>query len=134
MQRLEKLLEDAGIKLSSVAADPWGYRAGDAGSADRGPNRSGRDRRLAKRTLRTRSGFDQALTGRFSAHHTGFMARLFLDRIDAHTLIRHADERKRKRSPPGVPPAFRTADQIGSDPERMRGIDREIHEIQARVS
>ena len=34
----------------------------------------------------------------------------------------------------GVPPAFRTADQIGSDPERTRGIDREIHEIQARVS
>ena len=34
----------------------------------------------------------------------------------------------------GVPPAFRTADQIGSDPERTRGIDREIREIQARVS
>ena len=34
----------------------------------------------------------------------------------------------------GVPPAFRTADQIGSDPERTRGIGRKIHEIQARVS
>ena len=34
----------------------------------------------------------------------------------------------------GVPPAFRTADQIGSDPERTRGIGREIHEIQAGVS
>jgi hypothetical protein len=34
----------------------------------------------------------------------------------------------------GVPPAFRTADQIGSDPERTRGIGREIRKIQARVS
>src|ERR1700739_129970 len=32
--------------------------------------------------------------------------------------------------PVGVPPAFRTADQIGSDPERMREIDRKIHKIQ----
>ena len=36
--------------------------------------------------------------------------------------------------PSGVPPAFRTADQIGSDPERTRGIGREIRKIQARVS
>ena len=34
----------------------------------------------------------------------------------------------------GVPPTFRTADQIGSDPERTRGIARKIHEIQAGVS
>jgi hypothetical protein len=31
----------------------------------------------------------------------------------------------------GVPPTFRTADQIRSDPERMMGIVREIYEIQA---
>ena len=40
--------------------------------------------------------------------------------------------RQARRDSAGVPPAFRTADQIGSDPERTRGIDREIHEIQAR--
>ena len=31
----------------------------------------------------------------------------------------------------GVPPTFRTADQIGFDPERLMGIGWEIHEIQA---
>jgi alkylhydroperoxidase/carboxymuconolactone decarboxylase family protein YurZ len=31
----------------------------------------------------------------------------------------------------GVPPTFRTADQIRSVPERMKGIVREIHEIHA---
>ncbi|MDT5367529.1 MAG: hypothetical protein QOC62_1960 [Mycobacterium sp.] len=40
---------------------------------------------LAKRILRNKiPALTEALTGRFSPHHT-FMARLFLDRIDAHT-------------------------------------------------
>jgi len=34
----------------------------------------------------------------------------------------------------GVPPVFRTADQIGSDLERVKEIGWEIHEIQPRVS
>ena len=49
---------------------------------------------LAKRTLRRKiPELTEALTGRFSAHHA-FMARLFLDRIDAHTAdIGRLDER-----------------------------------------
>ena len=49
---------------------------------------------LAKRTLRRKiPALVEALTGRFSAHHA-FMARLLLDRIDAHTAdIGRLDER-----------------------------------------
>ncbi|MDQ2755659.1 MAG: IS110 family transposase [Actinomycetota bacterium] len=85
-QRLEKLLEDAGIKLSAVASDILGVSgramlealiAGDrdpAALAD-----------LAKRRLRAKiPALTQALTGRFSEHHA-FLARVHLDLIDQHT-------------------------------------------------
>ena len=86
VQRLEKLLEDAGIKLSSVASDITGVSgramlealiAGDrdpAGLAD-----------LAKRRMRSKiPELTEALTGRFGEHH-GFLARLHLDLIDGHS-------------------------------------------------
>jgi hypothetical protein len=37
------------------------------------------------------------------------------------------------KPPNGVPPTFRTADQIRSDPERKNGIGKETPEIHARV-
>ena len=87
VQRLEKLLEDAGIKLSSVASDITGVSgramlealiAGDqdpAALAD-----------LAKRRLRSKiPALTEALTGRFSEHH-GFLARVHLDLIDRHSV------------------------------------------------
>jgi transposase len=85
-QRLEKLLEDAGIKLSAVASDILGVSgramlealiAGErdpAGLAD-----------LAKRRLRSKiPALTEALTGRFTEHHA-FLARVHLDLIDRHT-------------------------------------------------
>ncbi len=85
-QRLEKLLEDAGIKLSAVASDILGVSGrlmlealivGDhdpAALAD-----------LAKRRLRSKiPELTEALTGRFSEHHA-FLARVHLDLIDQHT-------------------------------------------------
>jgi transposase len=85
-QRLEKLLEDAGIKLSAVASDILGVSgramlealiAGDrdpVGLAD-----------LAKRRLRSKiPALTEALTGRFTEHHA-FLARVHLDLIDRHT-------------------------------------------------
>lgn len=85
-QRLEKLLEDAGIKLSAVASDIIGVSgramlealiAGDrdpAALAD-----------LAKRRLRSKiPALTEALTGRFTEHHA-FLARVHLDLIDRHT-------------------------------------------------
>ena len=86
VQRLEKLLEDAGIKLSSVASDITGVSGramlealikgerDPAGLAD-----------LAKRRRRVKiPQLTEALTGRFAEHH-GFLARIHLDLIDNHT-------------------------------------------------
>ena len=86
VQRLEKLLEDAGIKLSSVASDITGVSgramlealiAGDQDPAVLAD--------LAKRRLRSKiPALTEALTGRFSDHH-GFLARVHLDLIDRHS-------------------------------------------------
>ncbi len=86
IQRLEKLLEDAGIKLSSVASDISGV-SGRAMlealiSGQRDPVALAE---LAKRRLRSKiPALTEAMTGRFSEHH-GFLARLHLDLIDQHS-------------------------------------------------
>jgi len=95
VQRLEKLLEDAGIKLSSVASDIMGV-SGRAMlealiSGDRDPVVLAD---LARRRMRTKIPvLTEALTGRFSAHHA-FLARTHLNLIDQHTAaIRAITER-----------------------------------------
>ena len=94
-QRLEKLLEDAGIKLSAVASDVLGVSgramldALIAGDRDPGALAD-----LAKRRLRSKiPALTEALTGRFTEHHA-FLARVHLDLIDHHT---HAIEELTKR-------------------------------------
>jgi transposase len=86
VQRLEKLLEDAGIKLSSVATDITGVssramlEAMIAGQHDPATLAD-----LAKRRMRSKiPALTEALTGRFGEHHR-FLARLHLDLIDQHT-------------------------------------------------
>jgi transposase len=86
VQRLEKLLEDAGVKLSSVASDINGVsgramlEAMIAGQRDPAVLAD-----LAKRRLRSKiPALTEALTGRFSEHHA-FLARVHLDLIDRHT-------------------------------------------------
>ena len=86
IQRLEKLLEDAGIKLSSVASDITGVsgRAMLAAliAGERDPALLAD---LAKRRMRSKiPELIEALTGRFGAHHE-FLARLHLNLIDQHT-------------------------------------------------
>jgi len=86
IQRLEKLLEDAGIKLSSVASDITGVsgRAMLAAliTGERDPAVLAD---LAKRRMRSKiPELTEALTGRFGAHHA-FLARLHLDLIDQHS-------------------------------------------------
>lgn len=85
-QRLEKLLEDAGIKLSAVASDITGVsgramlEALIAGQRDPAALAE-----LAKRRLRSKiPALTEALTGRFGEHHA-FLTRLHLDLIDQHT-------------------------------------------------
>lgn len=105
VQRLEKLLEDAGIKLSSVASEITGVsgramlEALIAGQRDPAVLAD-----LARRRMRSKiPALTEALTGRFNDHHA-FMARLFLDRIDAHSAdISRLDERIEAAIEPFLP-------------------------------
>jgi transposase len=86
VQRLEKLLEDAGIKLSSVASDITGVSGRamlDALIAgERDPHVLAD---MAKRRMRVKiPQLVEALTGRFRDHHA-FLARLHLEHIDRLT-------------------------------------------------
>jgi len=86
IQRLEKLLEDAGIKLSSVASDITGVsgRAMLEALID-GQRDPAALADLARRRLRSKiPALTEALTGRFSDHHA-FLTRIHLDLIDRHT-------------------------------------------------
>ena len=86
IQRLEKLLEDAGIKLSSVASDISGVssRLMLAALID-GERDPAVLAELAKRRLRAKiPELVEALTGRFGEHHA-FLAKVHLDLIDQHT-------------------------------------------------
>jgi transposase len=88
VQRLEKLLEDTGIKLSAVASDIMGV-SGRAmlealirGEADPQVLAD-----LAKRKLRNKiPELTEALTGRFREHHA-FLTRLHLDQYDQLTTM-----------------------------------------------
>ena len=86
VQRLEKLLEDAGIKLSSVASDILGVSGRAMLEALIGGQRDPAVLAdLARRRLRAKiPALTEALTGRFTAHHA-FLARVHLDLIDQHT-------------------------------------------------
>jgi transposase len=83
-QRLEKLLEDALIKLSTVATDLFG-KSGRAMlealiAGERDPEVLA-DLALGKMRPK-RAALKEALTGRFDAHHAE-LARMLLDQIDA---------------------------------------------------
>ncbi|MFE2710029.1 IS110 family transposase [Streptomyces mirabilis] len=87
-QRLEKLLEDTGLKLSAVASDIMGVsgramlEALTAGERD--PQVLAE---LAKRKLRNKiPELTEALTGRFREHHA-FLVRLYLDQYDHLTTM-----------------------------------------------
>lgn len=86
IQRLEKLLEDACIKLSSVASDITGVSGRLMLQAlIKGQDDPAALAELAQRRMRSKiPELTDALTGRFSSHHR-YMAELYLHRIDAHT-------------------------------------------------
>ena len=115
-QRLDKVLQDAGIKLSSVASDPLGVsgRAMLAAlvSGSRDPEVLAE---LAKGTLRKKIPLlRQALEGRFDAHHGLLVAEVLgqLDALDAsigrlseeidRLISPFADARDRLSTIPGV--------------------------------
>jgi transposase len=82
-QRVEKLLEDAQIKLSVVASDSFGVSGRDMLAAliagERDPKTLAQ---LARTRLRAKRGLlEEAFTGHFSDHHA-FLLATMLDRID----------------------------------------------------
>jgi transposase len=85
VQRIEKVLEEAGIKLSAVAADIMGV----SGRAMLEALIAGQDTPaamadLAKRRMRSKiPALTEALTGRFTPHH-GYMIRMHLSLIDQY--------------------------------------------------
>ena len=85
-QRLEKLLEDAQIKLSVVASDLLGVSARRMLEAMIAGQRNPRVlAELAQTRLRAKIGvLTEALTGHFDDHHA-FLAQAMLDRIDGIT-------------------------------------------------
>lgn len=85
-QRLEKLLEDAQIKLSVVISDIFGVSGRAMLEAMIAGQRNPRVlAELAKGSMRGKIGVvTEALTGHFGDHHA-FLARRMLDRIDAVT-------------------------------------------------
>jgi transposase len=86
IQRLEKLLEDACIKLSSVASEITGVsgRLMLQALID-GQTEPQALAQMARGRMRsTIPELTEALTGRFSAHHR-YMTAMYLRRIDAHT-------------------------------------------------
>ncbi|MGX4694641.1 IS110 family transposase [Streptomyces sp. JNUCC 63] len=83
-QRVEKLLEDARIKVSAVASDIFGSSGRDMLAAliagERGPKVLAQ---YARRRLRAElAELEEAFTGHFSAHHA-FLLTQMLGRIDA---------------------------------------------------
>jgi transposase len=94
-QRLHNMLEDAGIKLTSVVSDVLG-KSGRAMiealiTGERDPHALAE---LALGRLRAKSAtLIEALTGRFEEHHA-FLAQTMLDRIDTATaMVVRLDER-----------------------------------------
>jgi transposase len=81
--RLEKELEDAGIKISIVATDIFGVTGRAILEALIGGERDPRTlAALAKGRLRPKMAYlEQAVIGRFSEHHA-FLCRMHLNRVD----------------------------------------------------
>ncbi|MET7481451.1 IS110 family transposase [Streptomyces sp. NPDC005648] len=123
VQRLEKLLEDTGIKLAAVASDIMGVSGRAMLEALIAGERNPQDlAELAKRKLRNKiPELTEALTGRFRAHHA-FLTRLHLNHYDQLTdAIRQLDERTEETMAP-----FRGAlDLLDTIP----GINRAVAEV-----
>lgn len=85
-QRLEKLLEDALIKVSCVATDIFGMSGREMIEALIAAERDPRVlAEMARGRMRPkRDALVEALTGRFDDHH-GELARMLLDQVDALT-------------------------------------------------
>jgi transposase len=94
-QRMEKLLEDAGIKLSVVASNLFGKSGRAMLDALVGGERDARGlAQLARGRMRSKiPTLGEALTGRFDEHHA-FCARMILAHVDTiNQMVEQLDAR-----------------------------------------
>jgi transposase len=85
-QRVEKLLEDAQIKLSSVISNIFGVSGREMLAALIAGQRNPRTlAQMARGSMRSKTAvLEEALTGHFEDHH-GFLLQAMLDHVDALT-------------------------------------------------
>lgn len=85
-QRVEKLLEDAQIKLSSVISDIFGVSGREMLAALIAGQRNPKIlAQMARGSMRSKTAvLEEALTGHFEDHH-GFLLQAMLDHVDALT-------------------------------------------------
>jgi transposase len=117
-QRVEKLLEDAGIKLSVVASDIFGVSGRDMMNALIAGEHSPRAlAQLARTTMRRKTAaLEEAFTGHFTDHH-GFLLARMLARVDGlDAAITELDERIEQM----LAPFARTAERL----DEVTGIGR----------
>ncbi|MGH9304165.1 MAG: IS110 family transposase, partial [Acidimicrobiales bacterium] len=83
IQRLEKVLQDAGIKLTSVASAVWSMSSREIIEALIAGERDTKVlAQMAKSRMRSKIGrLEEALSGHFGAHH-GVVCRQIIDHID----------------------------------------------------
>ena len=112
-QRVEKLLEDACIKLSVVASDSFGKSGRDMPGALAAGERNPRVlAQLARTSLRRKlPALQEAFTGRFTGHHAFLLSRM-LTRVDALDAdIAELDQRIEAMTAPFAP-AVQRLDEI----------------------
>ncbi len=108
-QRVEKLLEDACIKLSAVVTDIFGISGQDMLAALAAGERDPKVlAQLARRSMRAKiTVLEEAFTGHFTDHH-GFLLRTMLGRVDAISAdIAALDERIARQAAPFAAAAAR---------------------------
>jgi transposase len=114
-QRVEKLLEDACIKLSVVASDIFGVSGRDMMNALAAGERSPRVlAQLARTRMRAKTGaLEEAFTGHFTDHHAFLLARM-LARVDGlNADIAGLDERIEEMISPFADAASRLDEVTG---------------------
>jgi hypothetical protein len=101
---VEKLLEDACIKLSAVVADIFGVSGRDMlavlAAGERDPKALAQ---LARRSMRGKIAvLEKAFTGHFTSHHA-FLLRTMPRRVDAIRLTSPSSISASPRRPPRLP-------------------------------
>ena len=126
--RVEKLLEDACIKLSSVASDIFGVSGREMMAAlIAGERNPGRLAQLARTRMRGKiRELEEAFTGQFDDHHTFLLARMLarIDGIDAD--IAAVDEQIEGQLAPFAAAAERLDEIPGIGPVAAAAIIAEI--------